>query len=137
MRQTREAIDHYGMIEPRARWLDCPSGEKDSYTPLAVLHELKWRSLLLVGLLACNLDQGQLGFPATVLPEFLKARGVDHQIEYQDTYSIVMRKVPQGRTITFNQVYDYIYLSIIFINYIHPIINPLSFVPPWVKIVVG
>ena len=98
MRQTREAIDHYGMIEPRARWLDCPSGGKDSYTPLAVLHQLKWRSLLLVGLLACILDQGQLGFPATVLPEFLKARGVDHRIEYQDTYSIVMHKVPQGRT---------------------------------------
>ena len=86
MRQTREAIGHYGMIEPRARWLDCPSGGKDSYTPLAVLHELKWRSLLLVGLLACNLDQGQPGFPATVLPEFLKTRGVDHRIEYQDTY---------------------------------------------------
>ena len=86
MRQTREAIGHYGMIEPRARWLICLSGGKDSFTLLAVLHELKWRSLLLVGLLACNLDQGQPGFPATVLPEFLKTHGVNHRIEYQDTY---------------------------------------------------
>jgi len=64
---------------------------------LAVLHELKWRGLLPVELLACNLDQGQPVFPANVLPEFLKALGVDHRIEYQDTYSIVMDKVPQGR----------------------------------------
>jgi tRNA 2-thiocytidine biosynthesis protein TtcA len=70
VRQTREAIDHYGMIEPGARWLICLSGGKDSYTLLAVLHELKWRGLLPVELLACNLDQGQPGFPATVLPEF-------------------------------------------------------------------
>jgi len=49
--------------------------------------------------LACNLDQGQPGFTATVLPEFLKASSVDHQIEYQNTYSIVIDKVPQGRTI--------------------------------------
>jgi tRNA 2-thiocytidine biosynthesis protein TtcA len=69
VRQTREAIDHYGMIEPGARWLICLSGGKDSYL-LAVLHELKWRGLLPVELLACNLDQGQPGFPATVLPEF-------------------------------------------------------------------
>jgi tRNA 2-thiocytidine biosynthesis protein TtcA len=98
VRHTREAVDQYGMIEKGAKWLVCLSGGKDSYTLLAVLHELKWRGLLPVELLACNLDQGQPGFPATVLPEFLKERGVPHRIEYQDTYSVVVNKVPQGRT---------------------------------------
>ncbi|KKK90018.1 hypothetical protein LCGC14_2727260, partial [marine sediment metagenome] len=96
VRMTREAIDKYGMIEPPAegapkpKWLVCLSGGKDSYTLLAVLHELQWRGLLPVDLLACNLDQGQPNFPATVLPEFLEKMGVPHRIEYQDTYSIVM-----------------------------------------------
>ncbi|WP_370284581.1 tRNA 2-thiocytidine(32) synthetase TtcA [Pseudooceanicola nanhaiensis] len=98
VRQTREAIEDFGMIERGARWLVCLSGGKDSYTLLAVLHELQWRGLLPVDILACNLDQGQPGFPATVLPEFLKAKGVPHRIEYQDTYSIVVDKVPAGRT---------------------------------------
>ncbi|RYH04409.1 tRNA 2-thiocytidine(32) synthetase TtcA [Salipiger sp. IMCC34102] len=98
VRDTREAIDRYGMIEPGARWLVCLSGGKDSYTLLAILHELKWRGLLPVDLLACNLDQGQPGFPATVLPEFLERMGVPHRIEYRDTYSIVMDKTPKGRT---------------------------------------
>jgi tRNA 2-thiocytidine biosynthesis protein TtcA len=55
--------------------------------------------LLPVELIACNLDQGQPGCPATVLPEFLQKMGVPHWIEYQDTYSIVMDKVPAGRTL--------------------------------------
>jgi len=106
VRYTREAIEQYGMIEQGARdsdakpqkWLVCLSGGKDSYTLLAVLYELKWRGLLPVDLLACNLDQGQPGFPATVLPEFLQKMGVPHRIEYRDTYSVVMDKVPAGRT---------------------------------------
>ncbi|HDR28166.1 tRNA 2-thiocytidine(32) synthetase TtcA [Rhodovulum sp.] len=98
VRQTREAIDQYGMIERGARWLVCLSGGKDSFTLLAALHELQWRGLLPVDLLACNLDQGQPGFPATVLPEFLTRMGVPHRIDYRDTYSIVMDKVPEGRT---------------------------------------
>lgn len=98
VRETRAAIEDYGMVRPGDRWLVCLSGGKDSYTLLAVLHELQWRGLLPVDLLACNLDQGQPNFPATVLPEFLRARGVAHRIEYQDTYSIVKEKVPAGRT---------------------------------------
>lgn len=103
VRQAREAIEQYGMVERPAdgstpKWLVCLSGGKDSYTLLAVLHELKWRGLLPVDLLACNLDQGQPGFPATVLPAFLEKMGVEHRIEYQDTYSIVVDKVPEGRT---------------------------------------
>ncbi len=98
VRNAREALDRYGMIERGARWLVCLSGGKDSYTLLAALTELQWRGLLPVDILACNLDQGQPGFPATVLPEFLHLMGVPHRIEYQDTYSIVVDKVPQGRT---------------------------------------
>jgi len=78
VRQTREAVEQYAMVEPGARWLVCLSGGKDSYTLLAVLHELQWRGLLPVEILACNLDQGQPGFPATVLPEFLRRMGVPH-----------------------------------------------------------
>jgi tRNA 2-thiocytidine biosynthesis protein TtcA len=103
IRETREAIERYAMVDrdpaaPRQKWLVCLSGGKDSYTLLAALTELQWRGLLPVDLLACNLDQGQPGFPATVLPEFLTKMGVPHRIEYADTYSIVMDKVPQGRT---------------------------------------
>jgi len=98
IRQTREAIDYYGMIEPGAKWLVCVSGGKDSYTLLALLYELKWRGLLPVELLVCNLDQGQPGFPSRILPEFLERNSIPHRIEYQDTYSIVKSKIPQGKT---------------------------------------
>jgi len=98
IRETREAIEQYAMARPGARWLVCLSGGKDSYTQLAALTELKWRGLLGVDLLACNLDQGQPGFPATVLPDFLARMQIPHRIEYQDTYSIVTDKVPEGRT---------------------------------------
>ncbi|MEO0624745.1 MAG: tRNA 2-thiocytidine(32) synthetase TtcA [Pseudomonadota bacterium] len=104
IRETREALAAYAMLpEPRAdgtrpRWLVCLSGGKDSYTLLAVLLELRWRGLLPVDLLACNLDQGQPGFPSTVLPDWLTALGVPHRIETRDTYSVVTDKVPEGRT---------------------------------------
>ncbi|MEO0819364.1 MAG: tRNA 2-thiocytidine(32) synthetase TtcA [Pseudomonadota bacterium] len=98
LRETREAMEAYGMLATGGRWLVCLSGGKDSYTLLAVLLELKWRGLLPVDLLACNLDQGQPGFPAGVLPEFLGRLGVAHRIEYQDTYSVVVDKVPSTKT---------------------------------------
>ncbi|UWQ19612.1 tRNA 2-thiocytidine(32) synthetase TtcA [Jannaschia sp. M317] len=101
IRETREAIDRYAMVDrtgPRQKWLVCLSGGKDSYTLLAALTELQWRGLLPVDILACNLDQGQPNFPATVLPAFLERMGVPHRIEYRDTYSIVKDKVPAGRT---------------------------------------
>ena len=98
VRQAREAIERYGMARRGDRWLVCLSGGKDSYTLLAVLHELQWRGVLPVDLLACNLDQGQPGFPATVLPAFLARMGVPHRIERRDTYSVVVDKVPAGRT---------------------------------------
>jgi tRNA 2-thiocytidine biosynthesis protein TtcA len=98
VQDVRDAIETYGMARPGDRWLVCLSGGKDSYTLLAILHELKWRGLLPVDLLACNLDQGQPGFPATVLPEFLTRMGVPHRIEYRDTYSIVIDKTKPGGT---------------------------------------
>lgn len=98
IRQTREALEAYGMVRPGDRWLVCLSGGKDSYTLLAALLDLKWRGLLPVDLLACNLDQGQPGFDKTILPTFLEGLGVPHRIEYRDTYSIVTEKVPEGAT---------------------------------------
>lgn len=102
VRQTQEAIRAYGMAAPqsgnRPRWLVCLSGGKDSYTLLAMLLDLQWQGALPVDLLACNLDQGQPGFPSHVLPDYLSRIGVPHRIETQDTYSIVTEKVPASRT---------------------------------------
>jgi tRNA 2-thiocytidine biosynthesis protein TtcA len=99
MRQTRQAIDDFGMVAPGARrWLVGLSGGKDSYALLALLLDLKWRGFLDVEIVACNLDQGQPNFPKHVLPDFLTAHGVPHRIEYRDTYSIVTQKVPENRT---------------------------------------
>ncbi len=98
IRETREAIETYGMVREGDRWLICLSGGKDSYTLLAALIELRWRGLLPVDLLACNLDQGQPGFPQGVLPGWLGELGIPHRIEFQDTYSIVVDKVPSTKT---------------------------------------
>jgi tRNA 2-thiocytidine biosynthesis protein TtcA len=98
VRETRAALESYAMVRPGDRWLVCLSGGKDSYTLLAALVELRWRGLLPVDLLACNLDQGQPGFPQTVLPAFLSGLGVAHRIEYRDTYSVVVDKVPSTKT---------------------------------------
>jgi tRNA 2-thiocytidine biosynthesis protein TtcA len=98
MRNMREAIEKFGMVRPGERWLVAISGGKDSYGLLALLLDLKWRGLLPVELLACNLDQGQPNFPKHILPDFLGKHGIAHRIEYKDTYSIVTDKLPQGAT---------------------------------------
>ncbi len=98
LRLTRQAIEDFGMVRPGDRWLIGLSGGKDSYGLLALLLDLKWRGLLPVELLACNLDQGQPNFPKHILPEYLKSLGVEHRIEYQDTYSIVTDKLPENST---------------------------------------
>lgn len=98
IRLTREALDKFGMMRPGDRWLVALSGGKDSYGLLAILLDLKWRGLLPVDLLACNLDQGQPNFPKHILPQYLTRIGVAHRIEYQDTYSIVTDKLPAGAT---------------------------------------
>lgn len=98
MRNMREALDKFAMVRPGEKWLVALSGGKDSYGLLALLLDLKWRGLLPVELLACNLDQGQPNFPKHILPEFLSGLGIEHRIEYQDTYSIVTDKLPAGAT---------------------------------------
>jgi len=98
VRQVREAIEQFAMVRPGDRWLVALSGGKDSYGLLAILLDLKWRGLLPVELLACNLDQGQPNFPKHILPEFLTRHGVQHRIEYRDTYSVVTDKIAEGST---------------------------------------
>jgi tRNA 2-thiocytidine biosynthesis protein TtcA len=98
LRQVRETIAINGMVQPGARWLVGLSGGKDSYALLALLSDLKWRGMLPVELLACNLDQGQPNFPKHILPEFLQRHGIPHRIEYRDTYSVVTDKLPAGAT---------------------------------------
>jgi len=106
-RLAREAI---GVIETwqmvpasraeraRPRWLVCLSGGKDSHALLAILLDLCAQGRLPVDLLACNLDQGQPGFPREVLPRWLSALGVPYRIETRDTYSIVKEKTGPGGT---------------------------------------
>jgi len=103
LRQTQDAIRRFAMdrLHPDGasqKWLVCLSGGKDSYTLLAALMDLKWQGALNAQLLACNLDQGQPGFPKHVLPDYLGGLGVDYRIVTEDTYSIVTDKVPEGNT---------------------------------------
>ncbi|MER9340310.1 tRNA 2-thiocytidine(32) synthetase TtcA [Mesorhizobium sp. M0601] len=98
LRLARQAIDDFAMVRPGDRWLIALSGGKDSYGLLAVLLDLKWRGLLPVELLACNLDQGQPNFPKHILPDYLDRYAIPHRIEYQDTYSVVTDKLAEGST---------------------------------------
>ena len=98
LRHARQAVEDFAMVEPGQRWLVALSGGKDSYGLLALLLELKWRGLLPVDLLACNLDQGQPNFPKHILPDYLTANGIAHRIEYRDTYSIVTDKLSDNST---------------------------------------
>jgi tRNA 2-thiocytidine biosynthesis protein TtcA len=98
IRNTREALDKFAMVRPGEKWLVALSGGKDSYGMLALLLDLKWRGMLPVELLVCNLDQGQPNFPKHILPEFLTGLGIEHRIEYRDTYSIVTEKLAPGST---------------------------------------
>jgi tRNA 2-thiocytidine biosynthesis protein TtcA len=93
-----KAIGDFNMIENGDTVMVCLSGGKDSYTLLDILLTLRKRAPIDFKIVAMNLDQKQPGFPADVLPNYLKKVGVDFHIETQDTYSIVKAKIPEGKT---------------------------------------
>jgi tRNA 2-thiocytidine biosynthesis protein TtcA len=98
LRRMGEAIKDFGMIEDNDRIMVCLSGGKDSYTLLDLLLDVRMRAPVHFDLLAVNLDQKQPNFPEHVLPEYLKERGVPFRIVERDTYSVVKRLVPEGKT---------------------------------------
>jgi len=93
-----KAIDDYSMIAPDDKVMVCLSGGKDSYTLLDVLLSLQRSAPIKFELIAVNLDQKQPGFPDNVLPDYLTALGVSWHVIEQDTYSVVKRVIPEGKT---------------------------------------
>lgn len=94
-----KAIEDFGMIEEGDRVMVCLSGGKDSYTMLDVLLSLQRSAPVAFELVAVNLDQKQPGFPSHVLPDYLSRLGVPFHVLEQDTYSVVKRVVPEGKTL--------------------------------------
>ena len=97
-RQVGQAIMDFNMIEEGDRVMVCVSGGKDSYGMLDILIKMQQRAPISFELIAVNLDQKQPGFPDHILPAYLKQLGVPFHIETQDTYSIVKKVIPEGKT---------------------------------------
>ncbi|WP_425495746.1 tRNA 2-thiocytidine(32) synthetase TtcA [Paraburkholderia hayleyella] len=97
-RQVGQAIGDYNMISEGDKVMVCLSGGKDSYAMLDILLRLRERAPIHFEIVAVNLDQKQPGFPEHILPEYLTQLEIPFHIENQDTYSIVKRLVPEGKT---------------------------------------
>jgi tRNA 2-thiocytidine biosynthesis protein TtcA len=97
-RQVGLAMADFSMIEAGDKVMVCLSGGKDSHALLDILLSMRERAPVPFDIVAVNLDQKQPGFPSHVLPEYLKGRGVPFRIEQQDTYSVVKKLVPEGKT---------------------------------------
>ena len=97
-REVGRAITDFNMIEEGDKIMVCMSGGKDSFTLLDILRKLQKRAPIRFEIVAVNLDQKQPGFPDHILPEYFTELGVDFHIETQDTYSIVKRVIPEGKT---------------------------------------
>jgi tRNA 2-thiocytidine biosynthesis protein TtcA len=97
-RQVGQAIIDFNMIEEGDRVMVCISGGKDSFGLLDILIKLQQRAPIHFDIVAVNLDQKQPGFPAHILPDYLSKLGIEFHIETQDTYSIVKKVVPEGKT---------------------------------------
>jgi tRNA 2-thiocytidine biosynthesis protein TtcA len=93
-----QASNDFGMIEDGDKIMVCLSGGKDSYTMLNLLTSMQKSPFVNFDIVAVNLDQKQPGYPENVLPEYLESTRVEYRIVEKDTYSIVMDKTPEGKT---------------------------------------
>ena len=98
-RNVGRAIEEYHMIHHGDRVMVCLSGGKDSFTLLDILLQLQAKAPVHYDLVAVNLDQKQPGFPAHILPQYLENLGVEYDIIERDTYSVVKRLIPEGKTL--------------------------------------
>ncbi|AJC49187.1 tRNA 2-thiocytidine(32) synthetase TtcA [Allofrancisella guangzhouensis] len=98
LRKTAQAINQYNMIEDGDKIMVCLSGGKDSYCLLEMLLLLQQKAPIKFDIIAVNLDQKQPNFPEDILPNYLKEKNIDFHIIERDTYSVVKRVIPEGKT---------------------------------------